>query len=275
MPRRPAPSRHHHGASPQAICFPAARVGDADELRPFRLTIMFYPDGGRIQANPCCAARAIESCEVHRIPAYVPERLISRDGFRNQRLRDQPRDASVPVRKHLRAGLVADVERMEHVRRISRVARECVRAQTVSTALAGRQKCADCLAADPARLHHVSFERDAIEPPRYGIARILRGSGVRVTCRLKLCHFRSRLRRNRSAFHLLSPRISQPQPVRLAELGSEVRAAWSRSQIGRAAQLHLRLATAPFLIFEARCLESNRFIEPCNKAVRIRNGEEC
>ena len=45
MPRRPAPSRHHHGASPQAICFPAARVGDADELRPFRLTIVLFNHG--------------------------------------------------------------------------------------------------------------------------------------------------------------------------------------------------------------------------------------
>ncbi len=136
--------------------------------------------------------------------------MLARDRFRNQGLRDQPGQAAVAVGKHLLAGLIADVERVQHVGRIRGVAGERVGAETVSTTLDRREKCANGLTANAVALHHVSFERDGVEPPRKSVAGILRRLHSRISCRLKLQQFISRLRGNRSAFQLLAPGVCQP-----------------------------------------------------------------
>src|SRR5579864_6863990 len=55
----------------------------------------------------------------------------------------------------------------------------------------------------------------------------------------------------------------------MAELRSEIPAIGGPTEIRRGCQRNLRIGTSPLLIFETRCLEADRVVEPLDGAVRI------
>src|SRR5258708_20483983 len=123
-------------------------------------------------------------------------------------------------------------------------------------------------------LDHVILESNGVEPPRNGVAGVLRHVSIGVAGRLVLHQLLACLCRNRSFVRLLSEWVGQPQSARLAELSSEISGARRRAQIRRAAELDFGSGADPLLIFEARRLQSNRLIESRDEAVGIGNGKE-
>ena len=164
MLRRPASARHHDRPSLYPINLPAPSVGNGHRLRRRRIAVMLHPDDRGIKPDARCRPSFVQLSEVHRPTTNRLHRVIPRNRFRNQCLRDQPRKPAISIRKHLVAGLVTDVERVQHVSGVSRIARERVRPQPISAAFQRRKKRANGVAADAMLLPQVVFERDRIQP---------------------------------------------------------------------------------------------------------------
>src|SRR6266568_3964615 len=117
-------------------------------------------------------ARGIERREVEAVAANGLKGLRARDGVRNQRLDDVPRDAAVAARKRLPAGFGAVVERVQSVEGVSAIAGKHVRPRAEPASRVHHQG-PNRLAAEAISFHQVLLERDAVEIPSLFVARVI------------------------------------------------------------------------------------------------------
>src|SRR5438270_12761573 len=141
-----------------------------------------------------------------------------------------------------------------------------VRSGSESTAFFGHEGL-NGFAAQAVRIHHVAFDRDPIQLPRF-LGRRIRKGQARLVLLVVFEQFSAHLLRDWCALQLFLPRINEPHAWLLPKFRSKVKPDWALRIFETVSQRNFWRRAIPLLIFELAPVQADGLKESRHGAVR-------